>query len=72
MIARKTLNRPIAMMVMGTPVFLVALLWPHIPHAATGFGDGFQGALFGIWIGINLCAVWIAVRNRGVNKNRLH
>jgi hypothetical protein len=67
------MKNPMTMMPIGMLCLVFALILPRIFHPAgrlaTNWMDGVQGLLFGISIGINLCAVRLAGRQRRCSEN---
>jgi hypothetical protein len=73
MSVREQLKNPMTMMPIGMLCLVIALVGPKIFHptgqVATDWVDGVQGLLFGLSIGINLCAVRLASRQRRCSEN---
>jgi membrane associated rhomboid family serine protease len=60
---------PLAMAFLG-----IGILWPNFFHPATSLGkdwsDGLRGLMFGVSLGINLSAAWLAGRQRRCGGSR--
>jgi len=72
MIFQKQLKAPVLICI-GMMFLAIALLWPKFLHPASTFGqnlsDGVCGLMFGLSIGINLCAMILASRQRRCSGN---
>jgi hypothetical protein len=66
---RKTQTKVGAFLAVANVFLLLGLLGPYLYHPATQVGrdwrDATRGLAFGLYIGINLIAVWKGRRSRG-------